>query len=170
MTGASVKCELSESAFKTEFSANGGLQDCSGQGEGHASSSLVGHADAANGNAGGDGSGMVPSVPTKQRLLIKIPRSAVTAATAHAAEVAATKGSGSSKVGAKAASTPGAKGCKIGKAAHSQAASDLAAMELRQGKRGKSGKGGVKRSRPPPGTRAPPPPPPPVPMSRQVCA
>ncbi|CBJ29267.1 Zinc finger, TAZ-type [Ectocarpus siliculosus] len=75
----------------------------------------------------------------KQRLLIKIPRAAVTAATAHAAEVAAA-----------AKKEDGAAG-----------------GETRSTKRGK-GKSGVKRARPLAASRASqPPPPPPAPTSRQ---
>lgn len=86
-----------------------------------------------------------PLMP-KQRLLIKIPRSAVTAATAHAAEMAA----------AEAAS------------ARAAATVKQEATDVRTSKRSK-GKGGVKRARPLAGTRASsPPPPPPAPTNRQV--
>lgn len=80
------------------------------------------------------------SLMPKQRLLIKIPRAAVTAATANAAEVAAAAAAAAKKEDG----------------------------DTRAGKRGK-GKSGVKRARPLAGTRASlPPPPPPAPTSRQV--
>lgn len=82
------------------------------------------------------------SLMPKQRLLIKIPRSAVTAATAHAAEVAA---------------------------AAAAVKDEVTVTDVRTSKRGKA-KSGVKRARPLAGTRSsPPPPPPPAPTSRQVC-
>lgn len=101
----------------------------------------AGTAAAAGGGGGGGTGESSPRLP-KQRLLIKIPRRVVTAATAHAAEVAAAEAAC-----AKVKEEP---------------------KDSKTNRRGK-GKSGVKRARPLAGTRAsPPPPPPPAPTSRQV--
>lgn len=101
------------------------------------------------------------SLLPKQRLLIKIPRSAVTAATAHAAEVAAAAAAAEAaeaSLAVRATATVAATAVKVKEEA----------TDVRVSKRGK-GKSGVKRARPLAGTRtSPPPPPPPAPTSRQV--